>query len=61
VSKSDLQSNEGLGLELGEVEFRTNRRVYVKSVTSGSMADRLGIHPDWIIVSINGKVRFAIL
>ena len=57
VSKTDLQSKEGLGLELGEVEFRTNRRVYVKSVTPGSVADRLGIQKDWVIVSINGSVR----
>jgi len=55
VSKSDLQSKGGIGLELGEVEFRTNRRVYVKSVTPGSPAERLGIQKDWVVVSINGE------
>lgn len=57
VPKSDLQSKEGLGLELGEVEFRTNRRVYIKSVTPGSIAERLGIKKDWVVVAINGSVR----
>jgi hypothetical protein len=56
IPKSDLQSKEGLGLELGEVEFRTNRRVYIKSVLPGSVADRLGIKKDWVVVSINGDV-----
>mmetsp|Transcript_27818 Transcript_27818/g.52168 ORF Transcript_27818/g.52168 Transcript_27818/m.52168 type:complete len:329 (+) Transcript_27818:697-1683(+) len=57
VPRTDLQSKEGLGLELGEVEFRTNRRVYIKSVTPGSVADKLGIKKDWIVVAINGNVR----
>jgi FK506-binding protein 2 len=55
VSKDDLQRKEGLGLELGEVEFRTNIRVYVKSVAPGSIAERLGITKDWIVVGVNGK------
>ena len=45
----------GLGIELGEVEFRTNVRVYVKSVSPGSVADRLGIQKDWIIVGVDGQ------
>eukprot|EP00534_Pseudo-nitzschia_fraudulenta_P005868 CAMPEP_0201180716 /NCGR_PEP_ID=MMETSP0851-20130426/117115_1 /ASSEMBLY_ACC=CAM_ASM_000631 /TAXON_ID=183588 /ORGANISM="Pseudo-nitzschia fraudulenta, Strain WWA7" /LENGTH=377 /DNA_ID=CAMNT_0047464989 /DNA_START=127 /DNA_END=1260 /DNA_ORIENTATION=+ len=55
VPKKDLQSKEGIGLELGEVEFRTNRRVYVKSVMSGSAAERLGIKKDWVVVDINNE------
>jgi len=55
VSKKDLQSKDGMGLELGEVEFRTNRRVFVKSVTPGLPAERMGIQKDWIVVSINGE------
>ena len=55
VPKEDLQSKEGIGLELGDVEFRTNRRVYVKSVSPGSPAERLGIKKDWIIVNINNE------
>ncbi len=53
VSKEVLRSKEGIGLELADVEFRTNRRVYVKSVSPGSPAERLGIKKDWIIVAIN--------
>jgi FK506-binding protein 2 len=55
VSQQELQSKDGLGIELGEVEFRTNRRIYVKSVTPNSIADKLGIQPNWIFVSINGQ------
>lgn len=55
VFKKDLQSKNGMGLELGEVEFRTNRRVFVKSVTPGSIAERLGIQKDWVIVAVNGE------
>lgn len=50
-----LQSTNGLGLELADVEFRTNLRVYVKSVRPGSLASRLGIQKDWIVVSLNGE------
>lgn len=57
IPKGDLQTKDGLGLELGEVEFRTNRRVFIKSVTPGSIAERLGIKKDWVVVSINGSVR----
>lgn len=46
---------QGLGLELAEVEFRTNRRVYVKSVSPGSLAESLGIKKDWIVVAVNGQ------
>jgi FK506-binding protein 2 len=45
----------GLGIELGEIEFRTNIRVYVKSVTPGSAADILGIQKDWIVVGLDGQ------
>ena len=53
VPKEDLRMKEGIGLELAEVEFVTNRRVFVKSVSPGSLADRLGIQKDWIVVNIN--------
>jgi len=55
VSKSDLKSKGGLGLELADIEFKTNIRVFVKSVQSGSYADNLGIAKDWIVVAVNGK------
>jgi FK506-binding protein 2 len=55
VKSKDLQTKGGIGLELGEIEFRTNRRVFVKSVNAGSVADQLGIQKDWVIVSINGE------
>jgi len=47
VSKGDLRNQGGLGAELGEIEFRTNLRVYVKSVKPNSVASRLGIQRDW--------------
>lgn len=52
--KADL-AGSGLGLELADIEFRTNRRVFVKSIRSGSLAERLGIQTDWIVVSLNGE------
>jgi len=55
IPKEDLRSKEGIGLELKDVEFRTNRRVFVKSVSPGSPAERLGIQKDWIIVDINNE------
>eukprot|EP00986_Skeletonema_menzelii_P019560 scaffold28466_cov160-Skeletonema_menzelii.AAC.1 len=51
ITKSDLQNMKGLGLELGEVDFRTNFRVVVKSVTANSLAERIGIKKGWIVVS----------
>ena len=52
--KADL-AGQGLGLELADIEFRTNRRVFVKSIRPGSLAERLGIRTDWIVVSLNGQ------
>ena len=52
--KADL-AGAGLGLELADIEFRTNRRVFVKSIRPGSLAERLGIQNDWIVVSLNGQ------
>lgn len=54
VNKDDLKK-EGLGLELRDIEFRTNLRVFVKSVQPNSLAERLGIQKDWIVVALNGK------
>ena len=53
IPKSDL--SKGLGLELGQIEFRTNTRVFVKSVTGDSLAEKLGIQTNWIVVSVNGQ------
>ena len=56
ITKSDLQNMKGgLGLELGEVSFRTNFRVVVKSVAPNSLAQRLGIQRSWVVVSVNGS------
>jgi hypothetical protein len=54
VPKSELASN-GLGIELSQIDFRTNMRVYVKSVQPGSIAAKRGIQKDFIVVSVNGK------
>jgi FKBP-type peptidyl-prolyl cis-trans isomerase len=53
LSKQELMN--GLGLELVDIEFRTNLRVYVKSVVAGSYAKRLGIQKDWVVVAVNGQ------
>ncbi|KAL3936523.1 MAG: hypothetical protein SGBAC_008178 [Bacillariaceae sp.] len=58
VPKASLNQNKGgggLGVELGEVAFRSNVRVFVKSVNPGSIAEKLGIKRNWIVVSINGQ------
>lgn len=55
ITKTELQNMKGgFGLELGEVEFRTNFRVVVKSVTPNSLAERIGVQKNWIVVSVNG-------
>eukprot|EP00578_Thalassiosira_sp_NH16_P002902 CAMPEP_0181136068 /NCGR_PEP_ID=MMETSP1071-20121207/32988_1 /TAXON_ID=35127 /ORGANISM="Thalassiosira sp., Strain NH16" /LENGTH=465 /DNA_ID=CAMNT_0023222757 /DNA_START=57 /DNA_END=1455 /DNA_ORIENTATION=+ len=56
IDGSDLRNmrGSGLGLELGEVSFRTNFRVIVRSVAPNSLAERRGIRPGWIVVSVNG-------
>lgn len=51
---SKLQSSQ-LGIELADVEFRTNRRVYVKSIMPLSLAAQLGIQKNWVLVKINGE------
>jgi hypothetical protein len=48
--KADLKDAGGLGLELSDIEFRTNLRVYVKSVRPESLASLLGIQKDWVVV-----------
>jgi FK506-binding protein 2 len=55
LTKQDIQGKGGLGIELSEIEFRTNIRVYVKSVLPNSLAEKLGIKQDWIVVSVNGQ------
>ena len=56
LTKADLQSMQGgFGLELGEIEFRTNFRVVVKSVEDNSLASKAGIQPGWIVVSVDGN------
>jgi FK506-binding protein 2 len=54
ISKKDLL-NFGLGLEIADVEFRSNRRVFVKSVMESSLASRLGIRSGWVIIAVNGQ------
>eukprot|EP00978_Attheya_sp_CCMP212_P017767 scaffold47833_cov57-Attheya_sp.AAC.3 len=54
LDRADMAKNGGLGLELTDVEFRTNRRVFVKSVRPGSVAAQAGIPKGFVIVSVNG-------
>lgn len=52
-AKHDLQ--QGLGIELGDIEFQTNLRVVVKLVALDSLAAKAGIQPNWIVVAINDQ------
>lgn len=54
VAKKDLTA-KGLGIELGQVSFRTNTRIFVKSVLPDSLAERLGIEPNFVVVAINDQ------
>eukprot|EP00550_Attheya_septentrionalis_P003187 CAMPEP_0198286306 /NCGR_PEP_ID=MMETSP1449-20131203/5425_1 /TAXON_ID=420275 /ORGANISM="Attheya septentrionalis, Strain CCMP2084" /LENGTH=451 /DNA_ID=CAMNT_0043984009 /DNA_START=122 /DNA_END=1477 /DNA_ORIENTATION=+ len=54
LDRADMAKQGGLGLELTDVEFRTNRRVFVKSVRPGSVAAQAGIPKGFVIVSVNG-------
>ena len=55
ITKGELQNMQGgFGLELGEVSFKTNFRVVIKSVAPNSLAQKLGIQPNWVVVSIDG-------
>jgi FK506-binding protein 2 len=47
------QYNGRLGVELKDIEFRTNVRVRVQSIQDKSYASQLQIQPNWIVVSIN--------
>ena len=53
--KDDILNGGKLGLELQNVEFRTNRRVQVKSVKEGSLADLLGVSNLMVVVAVNGE------
>lgn len=44
-----------LGIELADVSFQANSRVYIRSVRPQSIAEREGIRPNFIVVSVNGK------
>lgn len=55
VTLSKQKLREGFGLELKDIEFRTNIRVYVKSVAPGSYAERQGVQKDWLVVDVNGQ------
>ena len=54
IAKDDLKSGGGLGLELADIEFRTNRRVYVKSVRPNSLADKNGVMKGWVLTAVDG-------
>ena len=55
IVKEDLKNSGGLGLELADIEFRTNRRVYVKSVRPNSLADKKGIKKGWVLVAVGAE------
>jgi FKBP-type peptidyl-prolyl cis-trans isomerase len=52
------KAQNGLGLELGEIAFRTNSRIFIKSIRPNSLASFLPsdkIQPGFILVGVNGK------
>ena len=54
VPKEQIQKRR-LGLELADLDFKTNLRVYVKSVQTGSLASEVGIQKDWVVIGLNGQ------
>lgn len=54
VSKEQIQKRR-LGLELADLDFKTNLRVYVKSIQTGSLASELGIQQNWVVIGLNGQ------
>lgn len=54
--KQDIMDGQNkLGLELQNVDFRTNIRVQVKSVQKASLADLLGVSKFMVVVAVNGQ------
>jgi FK506-binding protein 2 len=54
VSKEQIRQQR-LGLELADLDFKTNLRVYVKSVQMGSLASEVGIQQNWVVIGLNGQ------
>lgn len=57
-SRQDFESSAGgLGIELGEVSFRTNSRVFIKSIRPNSLAASFPdkIKTGFVLVTINGQ------
>ena len=44
-----------LGIQVADIEFRTNRRVYVKSILPSSIGAQYNIQPNYIFVKINNQ------
>ncbi|KAL7566838.1 hypothetical protein ACA910_021338 [Epithemia clementina (nom. ined.)] len=56
ITKQEIQEAGGsLGIELGEVSFRNNLRVVVKSVLPNSLGAQKGISKNYVLVSLNGQ------
>ena len=55
IPKADIIQSGGLGLELRDIEFRTNLRVYIKSVQPRGLGRALGVQPDWVVVAVNDQ------
>ena len=54
-SNSKSKIKPFLGIELGEVIFRTNRRIFIKSIAPDSIASTYGIKPNLVLVSLNNQ------
>ena len=53
---NDIKEGQNkVGLELQNVDFRTNIRVQVKSIQKGSLADLSGVSKLMVVVAVNGE------
>mmetsp|Transcript_2468 Transcript_2468/g.2639 ORF Transcript_2468/g.2639 Transcript_2468/m.2639 type:complete len:414 (+) Transcript_2468:37-1278(+) len=43
-----------LGIELGELSFRTNTRIIVKTVLPNSTGQLMGVKKDYVVIAVNG-------
>jgi FK506-binding protein 2 len=50
-----MEWQSSLGIELADISFKTNSRVYVRSVRPQSIAEKKGVKPNFIVVAVNGQ------
>lgn len=48
-------NSPSLGIELGEVIFRTNRRIFIKTVSPDGLGAKYNIPQNFVLVGVNGE------